>query len=219
MFPLRSSERTAPASPVVHLLGLALALLPVAAAAEDPAAAPFDRETIVFIGSSSIAFWKSLPEDFPGKRTLNLGKPGTTYSHLVPRAADWAARYPAKRYVIYSGDNDVAWMRKPEKVARQFREVALALKAGIPDVRVYVISIKPNRALTRRMRVGAARRANELLEAEARTLGFATYVDIHTPMLRKDGTPRLELFSIDGIHMNREGYRVWARALRPLIGR
>ncbi len=199
------------------LLAFALALLP-AVGAEDPAAAPFDRETIVFIGSSSIAFWKSLPKDFPEMKTLNLGKPGTTYSHLVPRAAEWAARYPAKRYVIYSGDNDVAWLRKPEKVARQFREVALALKAGIPDVRVYVISIKPNRALARRMRVGAARRANELLESEAEALGFATYVDIHANMLREDGTPRRELFSIDGIHMNRDGYRVWAKSLRSLLG-
>jgi lysophospholipase L1-like esterase len=178
---------------------------------------PFDPRTLVFIGSSSIAFWKSLPEDFPGHRVLNLGRAGTTYSHLVAHVGEWAVLYPAERYILYSGDNDVAWLRSPAKVARQFREVAEALRAAIPGVRVYVISIKPNRSLGRRLRAGAARKANALLEAEAAALGYATYVDIHTPMLAEDGGPRGELFSIDGIHMNRKGYEVWSGVLRPLL--
>lgn len=175
---------------------------------------PFDPRTLVFIGSSSIAFWKSLPEDFAECKVLNLGKAGTTYSHLVAHAAEWAADFPADRYVIYSGDNDIAWLQSPAKVAAQFREVAETLRAAIPEVRVYVLSIKPNRALGRRIRVGAARKANALLEAEAADLGYATYIDIHTPMLGEDGGPRAEFFSIDGIHMNRRGYRVWTDAIR-----
>ena len=177
----------------------------------------FDPRTIVFIGSSSIDFWKTLADDFPDEKVINLGKAGTTYSNLVANAGKWAAKYPADRYVIYSGDNDMAWLRSPEKVAGQFREVAEALRAVLPQVHILVISIKPNLIPTRRIRIGAVRKANALLAAETAVIGHATYVDAHTPMLDRNGHPRAELFTIDGIHLNEEGYRVWREVLVPLL--
>ena len=189
-------------------------LLPVSARSE---AGRFDPRTIVFIGSSSIEFWKTLPQDFAGHQVLNLGKAGTTYSHLVANVGEWAARYPAHRYVIYSGDNDIAWMRSPEKVAGQFREVALTLRSAIPGVQVFVISIKPNLIPTRRVRIGAVRKANAMIAAEAAALGQVTFVDTHTHMLGPNGQPRAEWFSIDGIHMNEKGYRLWRDVLLPQL--
>ena len=35
------------------------------------------------------------------------------------------------------------------------------------------------------------------------------FLDVFTPMLKDDGTPRRELWSEDGIHMNSLGYHVW----------
>jgi lysophospholipase L1-like esterase len=189
-------------------------LLPVSARSE---AGRFDPRTIVFIGSSSIEFWETLPQDFAGHQVLNLGKAGTTYSHLVANVGEWAARYPAHRYVIYSGDNDIAWMRSPEKVAGQFREVALTLRSAIPGVQVFVISIKPNLIPTRRVRIGAVRKANAMIAAEAAALGQVTFVDTHTHMLGPNGQPRAEWFSIDGIHMNEKGYRLWRDVLLPQL--
>jgi lysophospholipase L1-like esterase len=189
-------------------------LLPVSARSE---AGRFDPRTIVFIGSSSIEFWKTLPQDFAGHQVLNLGKAGTTYSHLVANVGAWAAKYPAHRYVIYSGDNDIAWMRSPEKVAGQFREVALTLRSAIPGVQVFVISIKPNLIPTRRVRIGAVRKANAMIAAEAAALGQVTFVDTHTHMLGPNGQPRAEWFSIDGIHMNEKGYRLWRDVLLPQL--
>jgi lysophospholipase L1-like esterase len=200
-----------------RLLSLALSLFIPGNARSDPGT--FDPRTIVFIGSSSIEFWKTLPADFAGHRVLNLGKAGSTYSHLVANAGEWAARYPAQRYVIYSGDNDIAWMRSPETVARQFREVVASLKASIPGVRVFVISIKPNVIPTRRVRIGAVRKANGMIAAEAAALGGVTYVDTHTAMLGPNGQPRAEWFTIDGIHLNEKGYRLWRDILLPELDR
>lgn len=177
----------------------------------------FDPRTIVFIGSSSIEFWKTLPQDFAGHQVMNLGKAGTTYSHLVANVGEWAARYPAERYVIYSGDNDIAWMRSPEKVARQFREVALALKTAIPGVQVFVISIKPNVIPTRRVRIGAVRKANAMIAAEAAALDHVVFVDTHSAMLGPNGQPRAEWFTLDGIHMNERGYGLWRDILLPKL--
>lgn len=197
------------------LFAIAFSLLAAAPVPGD--AAPFDPRTIVFIGSSSIEFWKSLPEDFAGHKVINLGKAGTTYSHLVAHAGEWGAKYPADRYVIYSGDNDIAWLRSPAKVAGQFREVARALKVANPRVHIFVISIKPNVIPTRRIRIGAVRKANAMIAAEAAALGHVTYVDTHSHMLGPNGNPRAELFSLDGIHMNQKGYRVWRDVLLPTL--
>lgn len=191
-----------------------LALSPLSAQEKEGA---FDPRTIVFIGSSSIDFWKTLPQDFAGDKVINLGKAGTTYSYLADHVEEWAAKYPADRYVIYSGDNDIAWLKSPKKVAGQFHEVAVALRGAIPAVHIYVISIKPNLIPTRRVRIGAVRKANALIAAEVAALGYATYVDAHTPMLNQKGRPRAELFSIDGIHINEKGYRVWRDVLLPLL--
>ena len=196
---------------------VALALSSLDAAAADNGVEPFDPRTIVFIGSSSIDFWKSLPEDFAGEKVINLGKAGTTYSHLVANAGEWAAKYPADRYVIYSGDNDIAWLRSPEKVAKQFREVAETLRATLPAVHILVISIKPNLIPTRRVRIVAVRKANAMIAAETAAIGHATYVDTHTLMLDRNGNPRAELFTMDGIHMNEKGYRIWRDVLLPLL--
>ncbi len=199
------------------LLVLALALSTVGPAAARDGGEPFDPRTIVFIGSSIIDFWKTLPQDFAGEKVINLGVAGTTYSHLVAHAGEWAAKYPADRYVIYSGDNDIAWLGSPEKVARQFREVANTLRAALPGVHILVISIKPSLIPTRRIHIGAVRKANAMIAAEAAAIGHATYVDAHTPMLNRNGNPRAELFMIDGIHMNEKGYRVWREVLLPLL--
>lgn len=111
----------------------------------------------------------------------------------------------------------MAWLRSPEKVAGQFREVAEALRAVLPHVHLLVISIKPNLIPTRRIRIGAVRKANALLAAETAAIGHATYVDAHTPMLDRNGHPRAELFTIDGIHLNEKGYRVWREVLVPRL--
>jgi len=42
------------------------------------------------------------------------------------------------------------------------------------------------------------------------------YVDVFTPML-KDGQMRPELFVTDMLHMNHQGYEIWAKLIAPLL--
>jgi lysophospholipase L1-like esterase len=36
-------------------------------------------------------------------------------------------------------------------------------------------------------------------------------------MLTASGVPRPELFLADKLHMNEEGYRIWQKAIRPVL--
>ena len=58
------------------------------------------------------------------------------------------------------------------------------------------------------------REANSLIETWAESQMDLVYVDLATPMLGGDGTPRVELFADDGLHMSEEGYALWDSVLR-----
>ncbi|MCF6237619.1 MAG: hypothetical protein L3J79_02195, partial [Candidatus Marinimicrobia bacterium] len=44
------------------------------------------------------------------------------------------------------------------------------------------------------------------------------YMDVFTPMLGADGTPRPEIVGEDGLHMNAAGYAVWTKEIRLELG-
>jgi lysophospholipase L1-like esterase len=45
------------------------------------------------------------------------------------------------------------------------------------------------------------------------------FVDVATPMLGSDGKPREELFVSDRLHLNDEGYKLWAGIVGPVLDR
>ena len=61
------------------------------------------------------------------------------------------------------------------------------------------------------------RRANSLIEDYCKKDGRLVYVDVATPMLARDGKPNPAIFQRDGLHLNAEGYRLWAAIVKPLI--
>jgi lysophospholipase L1-like esterase len=77
------------------------------------------------------------------------------------------------------------------------------------------ISIKPSPA--RRALIRQARAANDLVRAYAEEHPLVDYVDVFTPMLAADGSPRAELIRKDALHLNDEGYALWRRIIRPFV--
>jgi lysophospholipase L1-like esterase len=59
--------------------------------------------------------------------------------------------------------------------------------------------------------------ANALVRQYAATQKNVTYVDVFTPMLGTDGQPQPKWFIEDGLHMNRSGYELWIRILKPWV--
>ena len=43
------------------------------------------------------------------------------------------------------------------------------------------------------------------------------FVDVNTPILAPDGSIDDAMFEADRLHVNREGYRIWASVLRPKL--
>lgn len=176
---------------------------------------PPKRGKILFTGSSSIRLWENLPEYFPDKQILNRGFGGSQTDEVVYYADRIVVPYKPKQVVIYSGDNDIASGKTPEKVLADFKELFSKIRAASPKATVTFISIKPSPS--RKQHLPSINRANalvkEFLTKEKRT----AYVDIYNPMLLPGGKFNPELYQADSLHMTKAGYDIWARVIKPYL--
>jgi len=166
----------------------------------------------VFYGSSSIRLWDTLAEDF-GPRVLNLGFGGSTleacdyfFARLVPPA------HP-RSLLLYAGDNDLGDGRSVEQILGWFRSIGDTVAASLGAIPFGFVSVKPSPA--RFPIVDRIRRLNDAVRREIESRPSGYYVDVFSAMLDESGKPRVEFFLKDGLHLNREGYRLWGRVLEP----
>ncbi|MDB5263615.1 MAG: hypothetical protein JWQ14_2898 [Adhaeribacter sp.] len=173
------------------------------------------KKPIVFTGSSSIRLWENLPEYFPGKRILNRGFGGSQTDEVVYFADRIITPYKPKQVVIYSGDNDIAAGKTPEKVLADFKELFSKIRAASPKATITYISIKPSPS--RKQHYASINRANSLVKEFLAQEKRTSYVDVFTPMLLPGGKPKPELFRADSLHMTKAGYDIWTQALKPYL--
>lgn len=177
---------------------------------------PPPASPVLFVGSSSIVGWKTLAADFPGLPVLNRGFGGSSAPDLLFYVDRVVLPYKPSRVVYYEGDNDIASKRTPEQVRDDFVTFVKRVRAALPETPVYFLAVKPSPSRWHLRE--QVEKANRLVrEYAAASGGAATYVDVYTPMLGPDGTPRPELYKADRLHMTPEGYRLWTAALKPYL--
>jgi lysophospholipase L1-like esterase len=177
---------------------------------------PFHDGGVVFVGSSSIAYWRATArKDFAPLPVVTRGMCGGTMNDALHYVDRMVLRHHPHSVVLYAGENDLADGISPRRVRNKFQAFAAAVHAKLPDTRIYVISIKPSpaRAELWPKMVEANRLLREACAADPRL----EYVSVVEPMLGPDGKPRPELFRADHLHMNAKGYAIWRDAVRPRV--
>ena len=163
---------------------------------------------VAFYGSSSIGYWDSLANDFPDVPVVNLGFGGSTTVECVHYFDRLLPRTNPRAVVLYAGDNDIGMGYSPASVNEAFKELHRQIDTTFgPDLPFFFLSIKPS--LARWHLRDNLREANERVRAEIATRHRSTYIDLWTPMLGANNTPRPELFVEDGLHVNAQGYALW----------
>ena len=170
---------------------------------------------VLFVGSSSIRLWDGLEEQFEDARVLKRGFGGSRLTDCVKHLDRLVVNYRPRLVLLYAGDNDLAEGGSPEDVLGRVRAFAEGVHGRLPETRIMFISIKPSPA--RRALLHKARAANDLVRAYADGHPLVDYVDVFTPMLAADGSPRAELFRKDELHLNDQGYALWRKIIRPLV--
>ena len=170
---------------------------------------------VLFVGSSSIRLWDNLESQFDGARVIKRGFGGSRLSDCVRLLDRLVIKYRPRTVLLYAGDNDLAEGSTPEQVLERVKAFADGVHGRLPETRVTFISIKPSPA--RQALLERARAANRLVQDYAVSHPGVDYIDVFTPMLAADGSPRRELYAQDALHLNDAGYALWRRLIRPFV--
>jgi len=174
---------------------------------------PPPDEAVLFVGSSSIKLWDSIRRDLPRYRVFRRGFGGAQMKDVLAYAHRVILPYEAEMVVVHAGGNDVAAGVDPAEVLRDFKELAEIIHKARPKMRIGFLSLKPSPA---RWSVrDKLREVNDLIKRHSETDERFIYIDIYEKMLCPRGGARPEIFVEDGLHLNAEGYRIWADAVRP----
>ncbi|WP_337043395.1 GDSL-type esterase/lipase family protein [Emticicia sp. 17c] len=171
---------------------------------------------ILFYGSSSIRFWKTLKEDFAPLPVINHGFGGSTFPEMTYYAERMVFPYKPKILVLYC-ENDLfsGKEKSPEQVFDAFAELATLIQNRLPKTKVYYISMKPS--ISRKDKWPVTTHADALIQAYIKKHKNFSYVDIRPSMYRPNGTVNGEYFIQDSLHMTPKGYAQWTKVLRPVL--
>mgnify|MGYP001162896097 CR=1 FL=1 len=178
-------------------------------------ASPPPKGAVLFVGSSSFRLWATLAEDFSGIPVINRGFGGSEMEYLVRYADRIILPYGPRAVVVYAGDNDLAKGKAPERVLAEYRALVEKIRAAMPDVPIGFVAVKAS--IKRWPMADKIRSLNAAVAEYSAGQKGLFFVDVFTPMLGADGTPRKELFVKDGLRLSREGYALWASLIRPEI--
>jgi lysophospholipase L1-like esterase len=174
---------------------------------------PPPKHAILFVGSSSIRLWKTLAKDFPEARVINRGFGGSRIADSTVLAERIIFPYEPRTIVFYAGDNDLAEGRTPEQVAADYQAFVTTVRAKLPDARIAFISIKPSPLRWHlRDKIESANRHIAAMKGDG-----LVFIDSYNAMLGADGQPRQDLFAMDKLHLNAQGYHLWTELVKAQL--
>lgn len=170
---------------------------------------------ILFVGSSSVRLWKTLPQDMAPLPVINRGFGGATIGEVNHYFHRIVGKYKPRLLVFYAGENDLYGNMPVDSVVKDFNRFRDSMDRYLPNCRMYFIGIKPSpsRWTAQQTFEEANLCFRELCARDPRW----NYIDVTRPMLNERGLPRPEIYRADSLHMNGAGYAEWTKVLKPVL--
>jgi lysophospholipase L1-like esterase len=173
------------------------------------------KNPILFVGSSSMRFWRNLRQSFPNLNVINRGFGGSRLEDVNHYFDRIVTPYNPKIIVLYAGENDVNEGVAPETVLESYRKFWTMMRAKFPKIKFIYVSLKPSPA--RWAIADKYKQTNNLIKNEIAKDKRAVFVDVWTPMLGANGQPLPDIFVGDNLHMNEKGYEIWRNVLAKYL--
>jgi lysophospholipase L1-like esterase len=178
------------------------------------------EKRIVFFGDSITEGWKIIhPDFFIGKSYINRGINGQTTSQMLLRFRPDVIELKPKIVVVLAGGNDIAGNTGPatsETIIGNLISMCELAKAN--NIKVVLCSILPAKDFPWKRGMEPANKIealNELILKYAETNNIP-YVDYYSAMVNKQKGLK-SIYSEDGVHPNKEGYRVMEPIVETII--
>ena len=182
---------------------------------QDDQASPPQKESVLFLGSSSIRMWSSLADDFGDIPVLNRGFGGSQTSDAIYFFDRIVLPYQPSIIAFYEGDNDLASDKTPQRVFQDFKQFVEMVRKHLPETYFIFIAIKPSPA--RYHLLEQIRTANAMIKDYCDRHPDLEYADVFSPMMSPNGRPDGSIFLEDSLHMNSAGYAIWRESIKPLV--
>jgi len=179
---------------------------------------PDTRNEIVFLGNSITdgAEWYEL---LGNKRIRNRGISADVTEGILLRLDAITKLKPAKIFIMI-GVNDLSRNITVSDITSNYRTILERIRRESPKTKVYIESVLPVNPATG-MALNHTNKTDLIMELNGRLKELAaefghTYIDLFSLMADTNNhLPRK--YSIDGLHLSYEGYRVWAEAIRQYV--
>jgi lysophospholipase L1-like esterase len=177
-----------------------------------------DRPRILFIGSSSIAYWTTMSDDFAGVpgTIIRHGIGGRTLEDVTAHTADQIIDQRPDKVFVYGGSIDMHQRhRTAPQTFKSWVSLCDQVHAALPRTTVYFISCKPSVAKWEGIEL--EEQLNAYVKAMAARDKRVVYIDVWNPMLDGDSKPIVRYFRNDMNHLSQEGYDLWTAIIRPYL--
>ena len=137
-------------------------------------------------------------------------------SDLLFYLEETVLRFSPSKVFIYEGDNDVFSKRSITTIMKNTIKVVEAIEHKIPTCEIVLISAKPS--IVRWHLKTEYEALNQAFETYAAKKDNRSFADVWSIMLDEKQMVKPSIFIEDGLHMNKAGYDLWDKVLRPFIG-
>jgi len=173
---------------------------------------------VLFTGSSSIRFWRTLKKDMHPLPVIQRGFGGSKLAALDYYAERLVDVNCPRVIVVFSGTNDITPRRakEPRRLLEHFKSFVRKVKAKLPATHIYYVAITPSPLRWKAWPV--AQQANRLIQDYCETEANVDFIDTTAVWLGPDGLPdRSNYLWIDRLHPSKQGYANWTRVIRPVL--
>ena len=172
------------------------------------------KDSILFVGSSSIRLWDNIETDMAPYHPIQRGFGGSRWSDVAVYAERLIHPHRFQAIVFFVA-NDISGReadKTPEEVKALFQYVHHVVREHARQAAGFYIAVTPTQS---RWQVWPEIRAgNELIRKHCRDTPNTYFIGTESLFLQDDGTPENDLFRDDQLHLNRDGYIRWAAAIK-----
>ena len=165
----------------------------------------------LFIGDSLIEFFR-WQKRFPDVKVYNFGSAGETAEGLYSRLPNIIDRVKSPDLVmIMTGTNNIAM--EDYGFLFTYEKIIALLQKHYEQATIVMTSLLPIELF---FLGDAVPRVNRKLEDISRSTN-TVYLDLYPLFLGEDSKANGAYYEADGVHLSKEGYEVWARALEASV--
>ncbi|MES2238847.1 MAG: GDSL-type esterase/lipase family protein [Bacteroidota bacterium] len=180
---------------------------------------PIESNSVIFLGNSLTQNFE-ISEFFHDLKIKNRGINGDVIPGIIKRINPIIKAEP-KKIFLEIGINDLGRGELKDNVVFNYKKLIDIIRLRLPNTELYVQSIFPTELYSEDLPIYCTKNVNkDVVKVNDELLKYASvkkyhFIDTYR-YFEKNGCLNKD-YSVDGVHLNSKGYKLWAKVLKPYI--